>query len=103
MKKDENGTGEDDEDVTSDDEEVEAEDEEYDLPYGEEDEDEIDGEGNIHCTSCTCRLFNSQFSAPITRINLQIMTMRLRVKRPMTMRTTRNRIDSSIFFFLNNG
>lgn len=48
MKKDENGTGEDDEDVTSDDEEVEAEDEEYDLPYGEEDEDEIDGEGNIH-------------------------------------------------------
>lgn len=62
MKKDENGTGEDDEDVTSDDEEVEAEDEEYDLPYGEEDEDEIDGEGNIHWAHYICRSSNPLFA-----------------------------------------
>lgn len=55
VKKDENGAGEEEEDVEDEGEEVEGEDEEYDLPYGEEEDieaedeeeedgDEVDGE-----------------------------------------------------------
>lgn len=43
VKKDENGAGEEEEDVEDEGEEVEGEDEEYDLPYGEEEDIEAEG------------------------------------------------------------
>lgn len=45
VKKDENGAGEEEEEVEDEGEELEGEDEEYDLPYG--DEEDIEAEGKL--------------------------------------------------------